>query len=209
MEKIVGKLIVVEGLDGVGKSTQVPKLQTWLHDQGIVSHTTCEPGGSEIGNWVRDRLKTEKVDNSTALFLLLASRNKHYHNFIKPALQRGEWMISDRFSDSTYAYQTFDPNITEDFLDSAHEIIMGDFKPDCTIILDLKIPELLQRLKSRALLPDAVEETVVKNIKNLEHIRSRYLERVELFPERYLLVSALLSPDDIFNKIIQWIKNRI
>ena len=210
-----GKFIVIEGLDGVGKSTQIPQLQSWLTQNNYKSIVTCEPGGGKVGDWVRETLKSDQsIDTVTALYLLLAGRSYHYTNFIKPNIDKGTYIISDRFSDSSYAYQTFNKSITPVFLDDAHKLIFKNFEPDFVFFLDLDIPKLLTRLRERTLFSsekrDVMEQKFNSNeIEYLNHIRSSYLNRVNENPGRYFVISAAQEPKIITQEIINCLENKI
>ena len=141
-----GKFITFEGGEGTGKSTQLRLLSEYLTQKGIENIQTKEPGGTEIGLELRRILVTgdkDKMDAVAEALMYYADRRIHLTKKIWPALEKGEWVLSDRFADSTVAYQYYgyEKRIPKDLLDDLYKISVGDFKPDLTLILDLD-PEI-------------------------------------------------------------------
>src|SRR5215471_16392430 len=131
-----GKFITFEGLDGVGKSTQLEKLARWLRGRGIDVVTTPEPGGTAIGQKLRGVLlssRTLSLSPMAELALMFADRAQHIDELILPALHRGQWVISDRFTDSSEAYQGGGRELGSDIVLQLHKILCGDLRPDLTI----------------------------------------------------------------------------
>jgi dTMP kinase len=148
-----GKFITIEGGEGAGKSTQIKLLADWLRERGIVIMTTREPGGSRGAEAIRKLLvegSTDKWDGETEALLHFAARRDHLRRTVWPALERGEWVISDRFADSTKAYQGYGHGLPLAKIDRLYEIAVGDFRPDLTVILDLPVELGLSRAARRA-----------------------------------------------------------
>ena len=148
-----GKFITIEGGEGAGKSTQIKLLADGLRERGIVIPTTREPGGSPGAEAIRKLLvegSTDKWDGETEALLHFAARRDHLRRTVWPALERGEWVISDRFADSTKAYQGYGHGLPLAKIDRLYDISVGDFRPDLTVILDLPIELGLSRAARRA-----------------------------------------------------------
>jgi dTMP kinase len=145
-------LITIEGGEGAGKSTQTERLTASLLRSGIPTRRTREPGGSAGAEAIRDLLLTgrdERWDALTEVLLLNAARRDHLRHLIGPALERGVWVVCDRFADSTLAYQGFGRGIPVSEVIAAQRIALGDFLPDLTLILDLPVEEGLARAVRR------------------------------------------------------------
>ena len=147
-----GRFITVEGGEGVGKSTQVAALVAMLERSGIPALRTREPGGSAGAEAIRELLLhgvDERWDAMTEVLLLNAARRDHVERLIRPALERGGWVVCDRFFDSTVAYQGYGRGVATAELMAAHRLAVGDFLPDLTLILDLPVAEGLARAGRR------------------------------------------------------------
>ncbi len=161
-----GRFIVLEGIDGCGKSTQIDHLSKWLPVSGLMPngsklHITREPGGTDIGGLLREILLTKSSEDSqpqpiTELLLYAADRAQHISQLIKPTLERGDWVISDRFSASTMAYQGYGRGLDLNLIKSLENIATQGIIPDFTLLLELGISESIQRRKSQA--KDRIEE---------------------------------------------------
>ena len=146
-----GLFITLEGVEGVGKSTNLSFIESILEDRGIPYVATREPGGTDCGERIRELLldKNQKeMSDMTELLLMFAARAQHIEQIIKPALERGEWVVCDRFTDSSYAYQGGGRNVPVDLIMGLEKIAINEFKPDCTILLDLAVETGLSRAES-------------------------------------------------------------
>ena len=146
-----GKFIVLEGIDGCGKTTQIKELSEWLPKSGLINKNatlikTREPGGSILGREIRDMIlhndKANPPSNLTELLLYYADRAEHISKIILPALKDGNWIISDRFSGSTLAYQGYGREISIDIIKKLENIVCQNIKPDLTIFLEISPEEL-------------------------------------------------------------------
>ena len=172
MEK--GKFITIEGTDGAGKSTFVPEMKAMLEAQGYEVILTREPGGTPFAEELREIILNKPMDRMTALLLAFASRNEHIENVIKPALEAGKYVISDRFTDSTYAYQCAAKGFPESSLKQLETIVQGDTRPGLTFVFDVPLAVSKERLARTGKVPDkfeseddAFKERVYKGYKNL------------------------------------------
>ena len=145
---MAGLFITIEGVEGVGKSTNLKFIETLLKDRGIAFISTREPGGTDCGERIRDLLldkERNEMTDMTELLLMFAARTQHVEQVIKPALGSGKWVVCDRFTDSSYAYQGGGRNVSIDLIDQLEKIAIDHFQPDCTILLDLAVETGLSR----------------------------------------------------------------
>lgn len=169
---MAGKFISFEGGEGSGKSTQVAMLAERLMQDGRRVIRTREPGGAPAAEDIRSLLVSGSVDRWSPMAEVLlnyAARDMHVAQTIAPALARGDWVITDRFADSTMAYQGFGGGIASDRIDAVHKAVLGDFKPDLTIILDLPVEEGLARAGKR----------FMEKRQHGEHLQEDRFERME------------------------------
>ncbi len=146
-----GRFITIEGVEGVGKSTNIAFIQSILDGKGIPFLATREPGGTELGEGIR-RLLLDKGQHEmtavTELLLMFAARVQHVEQVIKPALAVGQWVICDRFTDSSYAYQGGGRELPIEMIASLEKLAINDFRPDCTFILDMPVETGLSRAEN-------------------------------------------------------------
>lgn len=182
-----GKFITVEGIDGAGKSSVTAALNEFLNSQGIELFTTREPGGTELAEELRSatlKHRREEVLPVTEVLMLFAGRAQHLHEKIRPALMSGKWVLSDRFSDSTIAYQGGGHRVDIDFLFRLADQVHGDLWPDRTYLLDVPVDIGLGR-KTGTLL-DRIE---TQDINFFERTRSAYLKLADMH-ERIIVVDS-------------------
>jgi dTMP kinase len=184
-----GKFITVEGTEGVGKSTNIQRMTEWLDGRGISYIATREPGGTALGEKVRDLLLDK--DNtgmaaSAELLLMFAARAQHLEEKIIPALAAGTWVLCDRFTDATYAYQGFGRGLNLEHIARLETLVQGDLHPDFTLILDIE-PELgMSRVRARGELDRFESEALAF----FDRVRAGYRERASTKPSRYCLIDA-------------------
>ena len=184
-----GKFLSIEGTEGVGKSTNLVFVRDWLQAKGIDVVVTREPGGTPLAEEIRSLLLTkreEPVDETAELLLVFAARAQHIAQVIKPALERGAWVLSDRFTDATYAYQGGGRGLSTDTITQLEQLVQGDLRPDLTLILDIDVELGLNRARQRGELDRFESETIVF----FERVRSAYRARAEHASSRYALVDA-------------------
>lgn len=197
-----GIFISVEGTEGVGKSTNIAYIKQWLMDKDIQLEVTREPGGTPLAEEIRELLlskRDEQVDSKTELLLMFAARCQHVSSKIKPALDSGQWILSDRFTDSSYAYQGAGRELGLDSLSELDQWALQGFKPDLTIMLDLPIEIGLARAEARGE-KDRFES---EQIEFFEKVRQGYLARAEADPERMKVIDASGSLDQVQAQLAQ------
>ena len=171
-----GKFIVLEGIDGCGKTTQINELSKWLPKSGLIDKNatlikTREPGGSILGREIRDMILNTNKSNSpsilTELLLYSADRAEHISKIILPALQNGDWIISDRFSGSTLAYQGYGREISIDIIKKLENIVCHDIKPDLTFFLEISPEESIRRRRNKV--EDRIESEGFEFLEKVNH----------------------------------------
>ena len=191
-----GLFITVEGAEGVGKSTNIAFIRDALESKGLEVIVTREPGGTEMAEEIREVLlknRDEKVAESAELLLMFAARAQHIESLIKPALMQGKWVISDRFTDATYAYQGGGRGVSASKISILEDFVQGDFRPDKTILLDAPVEVGMARAHKRGEL-DRFEN---EKLAFFEKVRNVYLERVEVEPKRFELIDASKSLEEV------------
>ena len=200
---MAGKFITLEGGDGAGKSTQSRRLAAFLERHGHDVVLTREPGGSEGGEEIR-RLLTEgpvaRWDGLTETLLYLAARREHLVRTILPALEQGRWVISDRFADSTMAYQGYGQEVGIERVRALNAVVLGPFRPDLTLILDLAPEEGLRRADQRGAGHSRYERM---DLEFHRRLRDAFTDIAGQEPERCVLIDAMESEDAVAAKIEQ------
>lgn len=184
-----GRFITLEGLEGVGKTTNLGFVSDWLDSQGIPYVLTREPGGTPLAEQLRDLLLTprdEGVDPWCELLLIFAARAQHLNTRIAPALDAGTWVLCDRFTDATYAYQGAGRGLPLESIATLEQLVQGDLRPDCTFLLDAPPDVGLTRARARGGL-DRFEQ---EKVDFFHRAREIYLDRAAAAPERYRVVDA-------------------
>lgn len=184
-----GKFITIEGGEGVGKSTNIEFIKGLLEARGIECIVTREPGGTPLAEEIREVLiknRDEKVVSETELLLMFAARAQHLHQKILPALASGTWVVSDRFTDATYAYQSGGRGVPEEKVSLLEDFVQGDVRPDLTLLLDAPIEVGMARAKNRGAL-DRFEE---EQGEFFNAVRNNYLTRASSEPHRFKVVDA-------------------
>ena len=185
-----GRFITLEGGEGAGKSTQVVRLKEWLERQGHEVVATREPGGAPGAEMVRKLLvegPVERWDGVTEALLHFAARRDHLRSTVWPALKRGAWVISDRFADSTMAYQGYGHGADRTMLGGLYDMAVGEFCPDLTLILDLPVEIGLARAASRRGTETRYESLPIAFH---ERVRAGFLDIAAVDPERCVVIDA-------------------
>ena len=196
---MLGQFITIEGIECVGKSTNAKFIETMLNKKGYKTLLTREPGGSGVGEKIRNILLFEKKDTispMTELLLLFAAREKHINEIIKPALENGTWVICDRFTDASFAYQGFGRELGFEKVNQLKALIQKDFEPDLTILLDAPLEVITSR---RKLNPNDRFESEDK--KFFGRVRNGYLELAKIFEDRVKVIDASQDIEDVQNQI--------
>ena len=198
-----GKFIVFEGIDGCGKTTQINEIFNWLSCSSLISNNssiikTREPGGSLLGQKLRDLILSNNNDNSptslTELLLYAADRTEHVAKIIAPSLEKGDWILSDRFSGSTLAYQGYGRNIDAEIIKRLEIIACQGEKPDITFLLDISPEESIARRKNQ--IPDRIES---EGINFLRKVNNGFKEIAK--KNNWIVITASHSKENITNTI--------
>ena len=198
-----GKFISIEGGEGAGKSTQARRLVQELRSRGLEVIETHEPGGTSGAEAIRDLLLSASEQDwepLTEALLHFAARREHLSKTIVPALERGDWVVSDRFADSTMAYQGYGLGLGREMIEALNKMCIGRFKPDATIILDLPVEEGITRVCSRSSQLDRYEKMDLEFHRRLQR---GFLEIAELEPDRCVVVDASAAIDVIAAEILE------
>ena len=191
-----GLFITVEGGEGVGKSTNMAFLESALRSHGIALDVTREPGGTPLAESLRELLvavRDEQVDARAELLLIFAARAQHLHQRIEPALAAGTWVLCDRFTDATYAYQCGGRGLDTHLVQQLEQMVQGELRPDCTILLDAPVATGLERARDRGEL-DRFEQ---EDLDFFERVRSTYLSLASEGSGRYRVVDAARPLDQV------------
>jgi len=190
--------ICFEGIEGGGKSTQIQRLATDLRAQGKTITDTREPGGTQLGEQLRSLLLNHPMSDDTELLLMFAARAEHISQVIKPALAQNHWVLSDRFTDASYAYQGGGRRLSMARIAALETWVLGDLQADLTFIFDLS-PELgLSRARDRGEVTDRFEQ---QQLDFFERVRQVYLDRAAAKPDRYVILDASQSETDVYQQI--------
>jgi dTMP kinase len=180
------KFITFEGVDGAGKSTGLDWFADALRQRGINLLVTREPGGTPLGEQLREILLNQSMHPETEAMLMFAARREHVERVIRPALQRGIWVISDRFSDASFAYQGGGRGVPLAKLEQLEQWVHGDLQPDLTLLFDIPIEVARQRLSNNVSL-DRFEQ---EKGEFFERVRHAYLARAAKSPQRIAVIRA-------------------
>ncbi|AXS82317.1 MULTISPECIES: dTMP kinase [Marinobacter] len=186
-----GKFITFEGTEGVGKSTQLANAARTLKGLGVDFIVTREPGGTPMAEAIRELLlspRDEPVNETTELLLMFAARAQHLYNRILPALDQGKWVLCDRFTDATYAYQGGGRGVPVERITLLETLVQGEIRPDHVVLLDAPVETGMARARKRGEL-DRFEQ---EDLEFFQRIRDAYLERAVALPSRYHVVDAAL-----------------
>ncbi|MEF3075139.1 dTMP kinase [Methylobacter sp. Wu1] len=200
-----GKFITLEGGEGVGKTTNLSFISSYLQNHGIDVIVTREPGGTRLAEKIRELLldsNNESISESAELLLMFAARAQHIKHVIEPALSQGKWVLCDRFTDATYAYQGGGRNMNINTIEWLENLIQGTLRPDLTLLLDAPVEVGIERARDRGQL-DRFES---EKIDFFERVRQAYLRQAELYPERIKLIKADQPLSDVQNKLIDMLR---
>ncbi|MDA7834812.1 dTMP kinase [Methylophilaceae bacterium] len=193
----LGKFITLEGVDGAGKTTHIEFIKNYLSDLNINYVMTREPGGTALGEKLRDILLHDEMNPQTETMLMFAARNEHIDKIIRPNLIKGAVVISDRFTDATYAYQAGGKGVKDEKIDILKKWVQEDLRPDLTFLFDLPVEVSIERLNQTRKLDKFEREDKSFHKK----IREKYLTLVEASPERFCVLNSEASIEKIQNQI--------
>lgn len=197
-----GKFITVEGSEGVGKSSNLAFIEDYLRNAGIDIVRTREPGGTPLAEAVRELLldaRQNAMCDDTELLLMFAARAQHLAEVIRPALAAGQWVLCDRFTDATYAYQGGGRGVPMERIRVLEEWVQGELRPDHTLLLDMPVADGLQRAGARSE-PDRFEQ---EQHAFFERVRETYLARAHAEPTRIHVIDASPALDRVQTQIAQ------
>ncbi|MDO8606304.1 MAG: dTMP kinase [Phaeospirillum sp.] len=204
-----GRFITFEGGEGAGKSTQLRLLADGLREEGLMVITTREPGGSPGAEAIRTLLvsgEVERWDGVTEALLHFAARRDHLIKTVWPALERGAWVICDRFADSTVAYQGFGHGLDPEVIATLYRVSVGHFSPDLTLVLDLPVEKGLERAGNRGGAEDRYERM---GLGFHQRLRQGFLGIAASNPIRCAVIDATRSPDQVYRDVMETVRARL
>nr|WP_314629041.1 dTMP kinase [uncultured Noviherbaspirillum sp.] len=194
-----GKFITFEGIDGAGKSTHISFVASLLHDRGHTVITTREPGGTPLGEQLRNLLLHEKMHLETEALLMFAARREHLAQVIEPALARGDWVISDRFTDATFAYQGGGRQLPLDKLETLEQWVHPHLQPDLTLLFDVPLDVARARLDRTRDLDKFEQEKAAF----FAATQAEYRRRAEQFSGRFRIIDSSMPISDVNQRLIR------
>ena len=199
---IKGKFITFEGVDGAGKSTHIDEVISFLESQKIAVKRTREPGGTKLGEKLRELLLHDEMDPETETLLMFAARRQQIAEVVKPALDEGVFVVSDRFTDATYAYQYGGKQVAYSKIQTLEAWVHPDLKADLTLLFDMPVEISIDRLKKNRT-PDKFEK---ESEAFFNRLRNVYLDLARQHPNRYKIINANQSIETVSHDVIEAIK---
>ena len=209
MQQRSNKMIVIDGVDGSGKGVQTRRLHQAILNAGLACILTREPGGSPAAEEIRNLLvngEPDHWDSMTELLLMYAARRAHLRDTIWPALELGSWVISDRFADSSRAFQGIAGALGLDVVEAMHQLSIGDFQPDLVIVLDIDETVALARAASRGGGEDRFEK---KGADYHQKVRAAFRTIAKADPSRYSLIDASGSVETVSELIFEQVRDKL
>jgi len=206
MSAIAGRFLTIEGIEGVGKTTQVARLSAALRERGIDHVVTREPGGTPLAERIRgivlDNAGGESLPPTAELLLMFAGRAVHLANHVEPNLRAGRWVVCDRFTDATYAYQGGGRRVSMDAIRQLEVVVQGARRPDLTLLLDAPVEQALERARARnaGAVTDRFES---ERAEFFERVREVYRARAAAEPDRIHTIDAAQSADAVAAQVLQ------
>ncbi len=188
-----GRFITFEGIDGSGKSTHLDAVTQALRARGVTTMLTREPGGTPLGESLRELVLNQPMTRETETLLMFAARAEHLARIIRPALAAGQWVLCDRFTDATYAYQAGGRGIDERAIAELEQWVHPDLQPDLTILFDVA-PEVAAKRLAQARSADRFE---AEPVAFFGAVRAMYLKRAAANPARFVVVDGAQAPDAV------------
>jgi dTMP kinase len=210
MSAIPGRFLTIEGIEGVGKSTQVARLSKGLSERGIAHVVTREPRGTPLAERIREIVlnsRDETLPPTAELLLMFAARAVHLTNHVEPQLRAGRWVLCDRFIDATYAYQGGGRRLGLDNIRQLETMVLGARRPDLTVLLDLPVDQALRRARQRNA-GAAADRFESERADFFERVREAYLSRAAAEPNRIAVVDASQSADLVALRILKLLEAR-
>jgi dTMP kinase len=211
MSTTPGRFLTIEGIEGVGKTTQVARLSAALSARGIAHVVTREPGGTPLAEKIRgivlDNARGEALPPTAELLLMFAARAVHLANHIEPHLRAGRWVVCDRFTDATYAYQGGGRRLNADHIRQLESLVQGTRRPDLTVLLDAPVAQALERARQRnsGAPTDRFES---ERGEFFERVRAVYRARAAAEPERIAAIDAGQPVEQVAQRILELLEVR-
>lgn len=196
-----GRFITLEGIEGVGKSTHLARIADWLQRQGHETLITREPGGTKTGEAIREVLlhgKDMQIDATTELLLMFAARAQHLQQLVRPALANGVYVICDRFTDATYAYQGGGRALPVEHIRLLEQFVQRGLQPDLTLLFDASVRTGLARANRRG----EADRFEAETVGFFERVRQTYLDRARAEPDRFRLIDAEGPVEDVERQLV-------
>jgi len=193
-----GRFITFEGIDGAGKSTHIGFITAYLKSAGKTVVSSREPGGTPVGEKLRDLLLHEKMDLETEALLMFASRREHIAQVIEPALAQGDWVLSDRFTDASFAYQGGGRGMDRAKMEALEQWVHPHLQPDLTLLFDVPLEVARERLDATRTLDKFEQEEA----DFFARCRNEYLRRAAQFPERIVVIDSTQSIDAVRESLL-------
>lgn len=206
MMNIKGKFITLEGGEGVGKTTNVPFIKNYLQSQNIPVIVTREPGGTQMAEKIRGLLlhaNDEDVTRHAEILLMFAARAQHLKHVIKPALAQGHWVLCDRFTDATYAYQGGGRGTPLEAISWLENFVQNDLRPDLTLLLDVSVETGMARAKNRAGQLDRFES---EQFEFFNRVRQVYINQAQQYPARIKIIKADQPLTEVQKAIVETLR---
>jgi len=203
-----GKFITLEGGEGAGKSTQMRRVREWLGRAGHRDNETREPGGTPISELIRDVVlhgHHQEMTAHTELLLIFAARAQHVAELIRPALERGETVLCDRFTDASYAYQSGGRGLPQQDIATLEQLVQGALRPDLTLLLDLPVKLGLERASGRG----SEDRFETESLAFLGRARKAYLDRANTNLKRYAVIDATPEAGRVWEQIQAVLEERL
>jgi len=198
----------MEGGEGAGKSTMMERVADWLGQSGYRVVQTREPGGTVLAEKLRDILLDRNnlsISGKAELLLMFAARAQHLDEVIRPALERGDWVLCDRFTDATWAYQGGGRGLPGEDIAVLETLVHGDLQPDLTLLLDLPVEQGLKRASRRS----AADRFEMEPHGFFEQVRQAYLDRAAAAPERFVVIDAAPAVEEVWSRIRSALQERL
>jgi len=210
MSTTAGRFLTVEGIEGVGKTTQVARLSEALRARGIDHVVTREPGGTPLAEKIREivlNAQGEPLPPTAELLLMFAARAVHLANHVEPHLKAGRWVVCDRFTDATYAYQGGGRGLNTDHIRQLETMVQGSRRPDLTVLLDAPVEQALRRARQRNA-GAATDRFESERVEFFERVRAAYRARAAAEPDRIIPIEAHQSADAVAARILELLEAR-
>jgi dTMP kinase len=211
MSAVQGRFLTFEGIEGVGKSTQVARLSEGLRARGVAHVVTREPGGTPLAERIRDialdNARSETLPPTAELLLMFAARAVHLANHVEPNLRAGRWVVCDRFTDATYAYQGGGRGLSMEIIRQLESMVQGVRRPELTVLLDAPVEQALQRARQRNA-GAAADRFESERADFFQRVREAYRARAAADPGRIAVIDASRSADAVAASILKLLEAR-